>query len=105
MKVENTNFTREHSAEENKAEGLSVKTAEDIWPQQRGSADEITRLFVAMVRAAGLTAYGAAVMNTDDASGIGILWSGISSELHWERRFPPKATKIEEETFPFGCKN
>ncbi len=53
MKLENTSFTREHSAEENKAEGLKTKNAEDIWAQQRGNDDEITRLFVAMVRAAG----------------------------------------------------
>lgn len=65
MKVENTSFTREHSAEENKAEGLKVKSAEDVWAQQRGNDDEITRLFVAMVRAAGLKAYGAAVTNRD----------------------------------------
>lgn len=65
MKLENTSFTREHSAEENKAEGLKVKTAEDIWAQQRGDEDEITRLFVAMVRAAGLRAYGASVVNRD----------------------------------------
>ena len=65
MKLENMSFTREHSAEENKAEGLKVKTAEDIWAQQRGTDDEITRLFVAMVRAAGLKAYGAAVTNRD----------------------------------------
>jgi hypothetical protein len=56
MTVENTRFTREHSAEENKAEGLRVKTAADIWEQKRGSDDEITRLFLSMARAAGLKA-------------------------------------------------
>jgi len=66
MKLENTSFTREHSAEENKAEGLKVKNAEDIWAQQRGNDDEITRLFVAMVRAAGLKANGAIVVNRDN---------------------------------------
>jgi hypothetical protein len=83
MKVENTNFTREHSAEENKAEGLRVKTAEDVWAQQRGSADEITRLFVAMVRAAGLTAYGAAVTNSDDAVFVPsyLNWGQLDDEL------------------------
>lgn len=66
MKLDNTSFTREHSVAENKAEGLKVKTAEDIWTQQRGNDDEITRLFVAMVRAAGLRAYGARVVNRDE---------------------------------------
>ncbi len=57
MTLENTSFTREHSASENKAEGLRVKTASDIWEQKRGSDDEITRLFIAMARAAGFKAW------------------------------------------------
>lgn len=61
MTLENTRFTREHSAQENKAEGLRVKTAADIWEQKRGSDDEITRLFISMARAAGLKAYTAVV--------------------------------------------
>jgi hypothetical protein len=65
MKIENTRFTRTHSAEENKAEGLKVKNADDIWEQKRGTADEITRLFIAMVRASGLKAYGMIVVNRD----------------------------------------
>lgn len=67
MKVDNTNFSRAHTAQENKAEGVKIKSAEDVWAQQRGTGDEITRLFVAMVRAAGLKAYGAIVENRDDA--------------------------------------
>ena len=65
MKIENTSFTRTHSAQENKAEGLKVKNADDIWDQKRGTSDEITRLFIAMVRAAGLKAYGMVVVNRD----------------------------------------
>ena len=61
MTLENTRFTREHSQQENKAEGLRVKTAADIWEQKRGSDDEITRLFIAMARAAGMKAYAVAV--------------------------------------------
>ncbi len=57
MTVENTRFTREHTAQENKAEGVQVKTAADIWAQKRGTDDEITRLFIAMARAAGFKAY------------------------------------------------
>jgi len=56
MTVENTRFTREHTAEENRAEGVQVKTAADIWAQKRGTDDEITRLFIAMARAAGMKA-------------------------------------------------
>ena len=65
MKLENTSFTREHTTKENKAEHLKVNTAQDIWAQQSGTDDEITRLFVALVRAAGLKAYGAIVVNRD----------------------------------------
>jgi hypothetical protein len=65
MQIENTRFTREHSAAENKAEGLKVKTAADIWDQKRGSDDEIAWLFIAMARAAGLKAYGMAVPERD----------------------------------------
>jgi hypothetical protein len=57
MTVENTRFTREHSAEENQAQGVKVKTAADIWQQKRGSDDEITRLFLSMARAAGFKAW------------------------------------------------
>lgn len=57
MTIENTRFTRQHTAQENKAEGVQVKTAADIWEQKRGSDDEIARLFIAMARAAGMKAY------------------------------------------------
>jgi hypothetical protein len=65
MKLENTSFTRTHSAEENKAEGLKVKTAADIWDQKRGSNDEIARLYLALARAAGLKAWQMIVVNRD----------------------------------------
>ncbi|MGC2545044.1 MAG: transglutaminase-like domain-containing protein, partial [Silvibacterium sp.] len=83
MKLENTSFTREHSSEENKAEGLKVKNAEDIWAQQRGDDDEITRLFVAMARAAGLKADGAAVANRDDSVFLQsfLSWNQLDDEL------------------------
>jgi hypothetical protein len=63
MKLENTSFTREHSAAENKAEGIKIKTAEDIWEQKRGNDDELTLLFIAMARAAGMKAYAMSVTN------------------------------------------
>ena len=63
MNLENTSFTREHSAAENKAEGLKIKTADDIWEQKRGNDDELTLLFIAMARAAGMKAYAMIVTN------------------------------------------
>lgn len=65
MKLDNTSFTRQHTAQENKVEHLKVKSAQDIWAQQRGNGDEITWLFLAMVRAAGLKAYAAMVVDRD----------------------------------------
>ena len=65
MKLENTSFTREVSAEENKEAGIRIKTVDDIWEQKRGNATEITLLFVAMARAAGLPAYAVKVASRD----------------------------------------
>jgi hypothetical protein len=65
MTIENTSFTREHSGAEDKAQGIKVKTAADIWAQKRGNRDEITCLFVGLARAAGLKAYVAYVTDRD----------------------------------------
>jgi len=83
MKLDNTSFTREHTAEENKAEGVKLKNAEDIWTAQRGNDDEITRLFVAMARAAGLKAYGAIVVNRDDSVFVPdfLSWDQLDDEI------------------------
>jgi len=64
--LENTDYTRERSRVEDKAEGLSqLKTTDDIWTRKRGSSDQIAELFVAMARAAGMKAYVMAVTNRD----------------------------------------
>lgn len=65
MKLENTTFTREHTGEEDKAQGIKVKTAIDIWEQKRGNRNEITRLFVGLARGAGFKAYVGFVTNRD----------------------------------------
>jgi hypothetical protein len=66
MKIENTDFTREHSRDEDKAQGLrAVKTAEDVWVRQRGSSDEIALTYLAFLRAAGISAFGMRVTNRD----------------------------------------
>lgn len=83
MKIDNTDFSRQHSAAENKAEGVNIKNAEDVWTAQRGTGDEITRLFVAMVRAAGLKAYGAIVVNRnrDIFNQNYLSWNQLDDEL------------------------
>lgn len=65
MKLENTSLTREHSGAEDKAQGIKVKTAADIWEQKRGNRDELTQLFVGLARAAGFKAYVGIVTNRD----------------------------------------
>jgi hypothetical protein len=75
MKVENTSFTRGHSGAEDKAQGVKIKTAEDIWNVKRGDADEIAILFVGLARAAGLKAYVQAVTNRDQTIFVPIFLS------------------------------
>ncbi len=66
MKLENTDFTREHTNSEEKSLGLKeVHTADDIWARKRGSGDQLAELFVAMARAAGMKAYLMVVTNRD----------------------------------------
>ena len=58
MALDNTHYTRAHEKREDKAEGEGkVKTAADVLSHKRGSATQITELFVGMARAAGMKAY------------------------------------------------
>ncbi len=75
MTLENTSFTRGHSRAEDKAHGIKIKTAEDIWTVKRGSGNEIALLYVALARAAGLQAYAAEVTNRDEAFFVPIFLS------------------------------
>ncbi len=83
MTVENTDFTREHTQQENKAEGQKVKTAADIWGNKRGDSNEITRLFIAMARAAGFKTYAMIVTVRDqNLLNLGYLfWPQLSDEI------------------------
>jgi hypothetical protein len=83
MTVENTRFTREHSAAENMAQGVKIKTAADIWADKRGTDDEINRLFLAMARAAGFTAWDMIVTERDRALlNTGYLdWGQLEDEI------------------------
>jgi hypothetical protein len=58
MQLDNTAFDRDHSATEDKAQGLNPpKSTDDIWERKRGTDDQLAELFVAMARAAGMKAY------------------------------------------------
>lgn len=55
LKLDNTSFGRIKSEDERKAEKLKdIRSADDIWKYQSGTRNEITLLFVALGRAAGL---------------------------------------------------
>ena len=65
--LDNTDFSRTKSKTELKQLGLKqAKRAEDTWAQKSGSRQDITLLFIAMARAAGLEAYDAKVVNRDE---------------------------------------
>lgn len=83
MTLDNTDFTRQHSAAENKAEGQKIKNAADIWDQKRGNGNEITRLFIAMARAAGMKAY-AMILTSRDQSLLNrgyLYWGQLTDEI------------------------
>ena len=49
--VENTDYTRQHSATEDKSQGLGeVKNTDDVWNRKRGTGDQLADLFIAMAR-------------------------------------------------------
>ncbi|HZQ44221.1 MAG TPA: DUF3857 domain-containing protein [Acidobacteriaceae bacterium] len=57
QKLENTDYTREHEAREDKANGLGkVKDADDVFRHERGDSTQLTELFIGMARAAGMDA-------------------------------------------------
>jgi hypothetical protein len=56
--LDNTDFSRKKEITELKQLGLKAsKRAEDTWTQKSGSGQDIALLYLAMLRAAGLTAY------------------------------------------------
>jgi len=66
QQMENTNFSRERSARENKVIGVSdPKSARDVLQQKRGDDIQLTLLFVGLARAIGMKAYIMAVANRD----------------------------------------
>ena len=57
QKLENTDYTREHDAREDKASGLGkLNSADDVFKRERGNSTQLTELFIAMARAAGMQA-------------------------------------------------
>ena len=60
--LENTDFTRQHGENEDKAAGMHrVNSAAEVYKHGRGSSDQLTELFIGMVNASGMRAYAMAV--------------------------------------------
>ena len=66
--LDNTDYSRRKSESEMKQLKLKMaKHAEDTWTQKSGSSEDIAMLYLAMLRAAGLTAYATKVVDRDRA--------------------------------------
>jgi transglutaminase-like putative cysteine protease len=66
MKLDNTRYSREHSNDEDRAEGVKrIKSAADVLALKRGSPDDLAMLFLALARAAGFHAEAMAVVSRD----------------------------------------
>ena len=64
QQLDNTDFSREKSKAEMKQLHIkAAKRAEDTWTQKSGSSDDIALLYLAMLRAAGLTAFDMKVVD------------------------------------------
>lgn len=66
--LDNTDLSRAKGKTEMKQLGLrTARRAEDTWKQKSGSSNDIALLYLAMLRAAGLTAYDFKVVDRDRA--------------------------------------
>ncbi len=64
--LDNTDFSpMRGSPELNRPGSRTARRAEDIWSQKSGSSEDIALLYLAMLRAAGLTAYGMKLVDRD----------------------------------------
>ena len=67
MAMDNTDFSRRHNAQEDRASGLKpANNADDLFNRKRADGDQLTELFVSMVRAAGMKAYVVGVANRSE---------------------------------------
>ena len=65
--LDNTDFSRQKGKAELKALGMKqAKRAEDTWARKSGSKQDITLLYLAMLRAAGIAAYDLKVVNRNE---------------------------------------
>ena len=64
--LDNTDYSRKKTESEMKQLKLkTAKRAEDVWSQKSGDSEDIALLYLAMLRAAGLSAYATKVVNRE----------------------------------------
>ncbi len=81
--LENTTYLPERSAQEQKTLGLrESKNAGDVLRQKSGDRDDITHLFIALVRAAGIPAYAMRVTARDTSYFLPLLMD--FNQLDWD---------------------
>jgi transglutaminase-like putative cysteine protease len=61
--IENTDFTRERSKSEDKADRVKIREAVDVWKARRGNSNELALLFIGLAREAGIKAYAAKIVD------------------------------------------
>ncbi|MDR3734976.1 MAG: DUF3857 domain-containing protein [Acidobacteriaceae bacterium] len=67
MTMDNTHFSRQHEHAEDQAAGLKPASSTlDVWLRKRGTDEQLTKLFVALARAAGMKAYLMKVTSRDN---------------------------------------
>ncbi len=67
--LDNTDYSRQKTQSEMKALKIkAAKHAQDTWAQKSGSSEDIAMLYLAMLRAAGLTAYALKVVDRDQGA-------------------------------------
>ena len=67
MLYDNTDFSREHTQTEERSDGLKqTRNTDDLVARKRGSSDQLTMLFIAMARSAGMKAYPIVISNRDE---------------------------------------
>ena len=67
--LDNTDYSRQKTESERRELKLKeIKRAEDTWTQKSGTSNDIALLYLAMLRAAGLTAYGVKMVDREEGS-------------------------------------
>jgi transglutaminase-like putative cysteine protease len=93
QKLDNARFSRYKTATELKKDKVKeIRNAEDVWRQQGGTDDQITLLYIALCRAAGLKAYPPGSSAAAAPFSTGITCRKDNSTIIWPS-FPSMAAR------------